>query len=83
MKNPLSIEAFADWCEKQPADRGYNYAAPSNCAAAQYLKSVGVLRYRLRSYELPDGWNACLNPFDGGECTFGALAKRLRAASHA
>lgn len=41
MKNPISLDAFADWCAKQPADKHYDYHAVRDCAFAQYLRSLG------------------------------------------
>jgi hypothetical protein len=91
MRNPLSIEAFTDWCEKKPAGEEYEFTDCRNCAFAQYLKSLGFER----PIVWPDGWqrdafdkprrlphpklNAMLNNGLQGR-TFGALAKRLRAA---
>lgn len=82
MKNMLSLEAFADWCETQPPEETYNFIDASDCAAARYLKSIGVYPYVLYSDQLPKGWGACLNP-DGPHsvCTYGQLAQRLRKAS--
>lgn len=83
MKNMLSLEAFADWAGKQPAEKKYDYSRSQYCAAAQYLQSIGVQRYVLSSSELPVGWDDALNPFpwQPGQYTFGNLAARLRKAS--
>jgi hypothetical protein len=75
MKNPLSIEAFADWCEKQPAGRGYDWTDDETCAVAQYAKAHGR-----RPDDMPLAWEAVA--MNGGmDQTFGALAKRLREAA--
>jgi hypothetical protein len=78
MKPQLTLEAFADWCEKQPADLAYDYMDLENCAVAQYARSLGTKspfithsRFWSNSESL-----AALSPR-----TFGALAARLRAAS--
>lgn len=77
MRNPLTIEAFAEWAEKKPANETYDYCSSEACAAAQYLQSLGVQKYNLPSYKLPKGW---LGPLQTGPDTFGALAQRLRAS---
>ena len=41
MSNPLTLEAFAEWCEKQPARKQYDYWNTEDCACAQYAKSIG------------------------------------------
>lgn len=41
MKNVLSFEAFADWCEAQ-GDQQYNWDSVCNCACAQYAKHLGA-----------------------------------------
>jgi len=86
-KPVLSLEAFADWCEKQ-GDREYDYLDPGNCAVAQYAVFLGM----------KDQWLAYRNPFwheantiagdfdgDYGQDevldTFSGLAARLRSAS--
>lgn len=81
MKNMLTLEAFADWAEKQPAEKEYDYSQSRYCAAAQYLQSIGVVNFVLQSWDLPAGWAKALNPIDGGAMTFGSLATRLRKAS--
>ena len=35
MLNPLSLEAFAEWLEKRPAEGKYNPASSDRCAAAK------------------------------------------------
>lgn len=81
MKNLLTLESFADWAEKQPAEKEYDYSRSQYCAAAQYLQSIGVVDYARPSWDLPAGWAKALNPFNDLDCTFGALATRLRKAS--
>jgi hypothetical protein len=92
MRNPLTLEAFAEWCEKQPADAEYNYEDPNRCAYCQYLRATG---FDVRSvgptywtegvghkeHPLICGLNDALNPGypDYGKWTFGALVSRLRA----
>lgn len=92
MKNPLSLEAFADWCEKQPADKEYSYIDSENCAVTQYMRACGfpcAYSNRDKWYERRDNqtWYAHKAPerrMDILACelphTFGALAKRLREA---
>lgn len=93
MKNPISIEAFADWCDKQSADRVYDYKNGHECAFAQYLVALGFmpcvneeaycLDHLLMTKDLsawrplPFGLDLAVYEFPR---TFGALAGRLRAA---
>lgn len=39
--NVLTLEAFAEWCEKQP-DCRYTYGDSNICAIGQYCKEIGV-----------------------------------------
>ena len=90
MKNQLTLSAFADWCEKQPPEREYNYMNNRNCAGCQYLKAIGlpVLAYgvddwrdrQCNYHDIPDGWNDCAR---ARPWAFGALASRLREAAGA
>jgi hypothetical protein len=89
MRNPLSIEAFTEWCEKKPAGEEYNYDDKYNCAFGQYLQSLGFesasvggyhwrpsAREESRVFPHPAMVGAlATNPY-----TFGSLSKRLRAA---
>lgn len=77
MRNPLTIEAFAEWAEKKPANEDYDFTLAWNCAVAQFLKANAVVNYELLSTEIPKAW---LEPVKASPQTFGALAKRLRAA---
>lgn len=90
MRNPLSIEAFADWCEKQPAYRLYNYSNCRHCAFAQYLEHLGFRGASVdgSSFSLTGKFeddrplSAVIDRAVYEEPnTFGALASRLRAAS--
>lgn len=77
MKPVLSIEAFADWCEKQPPEKGYVYADVCNCACGQYAQSLGLNHWSPFDSEF---WFAADNEASWtDERTFGALAARLRA----
>ena len=81
MKQQLSLEAFADWCEKQPEGRVYRWVDYNECACGQYAASLGIT-----------GW--CKHVYKGGfwdvanrvafqvsaPRTFRALAAHLRAA---
>jgi hypothetical protein len=86
MRDPLSLETFADWLEQQPAAARYNYTDSRNCAVAQYL---GALGFKNVDYRAWDG-RPCVGegprvPRDlfivsrEGEMTFGAAAERARA----
>lgn len=83
MKNPFSKEAFLDFVEKKPPEEPYNFMSLSNCAIAQYLKSLGItdkleitgIYAKHFSYGMtgsPIGKAAALSE------TFGQLAERLR-----
>lgn len=90
MKNLLTKEAFAGWCEKQPADKEYHYTDSRGCPVFLYLKFAGLhphsvgpddwaskswMGLKLTERPLPDGWNDAAVSFPH---TFGALAARLR-----
>ena len=98
MRNPLSIEAFADWCEKKPADETYDAGDTHACALAQYARSIGfphgmgngcgtgIYMRRFfgdwRQVTFLPSKNNLGTPLSKPH-TFGALAKRLREASRA
>lgn len=91
MKPQLTLEAFADWCEKQPAQNRYSYCMATRCAMTQFVRSIGfdiekVLTPNIgeayflvqgRRVNLPGAFEIAVNDDD---MTFGALAARLRAA---
>lgn len=84
MKNLLTKEAFAEWCEKQPKHKRYDYDCIGECALTQYAASLGMKT----PYGPPDSpihtshfWQAANNAACFGSQTFGALAARLRSAS--
>lgn len=93
MKPQLSIEAFADWCEKQPADKAYSYSnCGGHCAFGQYLEWLGLpvdfvamdvwLDTRGERRPLPvwvDEMVIGAGYSDRASHTFGSLAARLRA----
>lgn len=39
--NPLTLEAFADWCDTK-GDEKYKYIKRDKCALAQYAKHINV-----------------------------------------
>ena len=43
--NPLTVESFISWLEKQPADGEYSFLNCKECAIGQYAKSVGLDYY--------------------------------------
>lgn len=83
MKNMLSIEAFADWCEKQPADKAYDYLDPYNCACAQYAANLGLAYRVICPSETGSFWERAewiAVPDDNfSTASFSDLAARLRA----
>lgn len=80
MKPQLTKEAFAEWCEKKPADKFYDYENWRTCACAQYANHLGVEYPIVFPRENGTFWEqaeyAAVNA-----TTFGALAKRLRGQS--
>lgn len=41
MRNPLTIESFADWLGKQPAEKWYDWSVTHKCALGQYVETFG------------------------------------------
>ena len=78
MKNALTLEAFADFCERK-GDQGYYYMNPENCALGQYAKSLGV-EYHPVSYEpMKTFWEkAEYAAVSACPRTFASLAKFIR-----
>jgi len=80
-KPVLSLEAFADWCEKQ-GDREYDYWDIKDCAVRQYARFLGM---EVDSFIGPP-WGemnaaAAQHEFAKDVTTFSALAARLRSSS--
>lgn len=75
MSNPISLEAFADWCSKQPAEWEYDYWDVGRCACAQYAKEASLI-FRP---EFGSEWDEADGLAGDLPHTFGALTKRLRA----
>jgi hypothetical protein len=89
MRNPISIEAFAEFCERKPAGEVYEYGDFANCAVAQYCRTLGIEysvaalpRVVNNGFEKPVGFwqTAELCAVKASTRTFGDLAQRLRAA---
>jgi len=90
MKN--LTKQFADWVNKQPRDKEYNYFDVQNCALAQFGKSLGYAEARGGSTEFVTGTRGhAIDVLDYTDprqhrmvCdfpwTFGALADRLKEA---
>lgn len=76
MKPQLTLEAFADWCEKQPADQRYRYLSLRNCACAQFAQHNKVGDWM----DTSEFWMSADDYAVKEPHTFGALALRLRAA---
>ena len=85
MKNVLTKEAFAEWCEKQPAKR-YNWHWTDTCAVGQYAQSLGFSG-STADFSIDTGLGNRPIEIAGLTVemvvdephTFGALASRLRA----
>lgn len=90
MKPQLSLEAFAEFCERKPAHEEFNICSPRICAVGLFAKSLGFERGSDPDFAIDAGRGRSL-PIQGltdkimcdGERTFGALAARLRAAAKA
>jgi len=87
-KNLLTIEAFAEWAEKQPADEAYVFCDWRECACGQYAASLGIDSIAWSVAMLDDAilggrgfWVTANSTAYGKPRTFGALAARLRALS--
>lgn len=80
MKNVLTKEAFAEWCEKHPADEFYDYWHSGNCACGQYAKHIGLFGHWLGNSHTPF-WMVSNDKAAVFPHTFGALASRLRGAA--
>lgn len=77
MKNPLSLDAFIDWLEKQPAEREYDWWCPLSCLLAQYAKHIGFRHYCELPLTALTSWeNAVARPRPHN---FGAALGRARA----
>lgn len=50
MKNPLTLEAFAEWLEKQPQDMEYDGIDPGSCILARYYQACGFADWFDRSF---------------------------------
>lgn len=74
-----TLEAFAEFCEKQPADKEYDYCTAAECAVAQYLSSIKAPKVKLNSSEIDAMFGVTVgNAVVDEPHTFSALAKRLR-----
>lgn len=83
MKNQLTIKAFAEWCEKQPADKQYAYTDSNICACGQYAQTLGISRRQWTDSKYSNGrnfWAKADNAASDWPWTFGGLASRLRAS---
>ena len=87
MRNPLTLEAFAAWCETRPANEVYFYSDCEECAFAEYLSWVGLARPIVGTRDYCDGPRGTYHPLPDGidaavraePWTYGDLSARLRA----
>jgi hypothetical protein len=81
-ENPLTLEAFAEWCETKPADEKYDWLG--NCAVEQYSQFLGRYDEWDDRHQRDEPWWAAMSA--GPACeepyTFGALAARLRSGAY-
>jgi hypothetical protein len=72
----FTVAEFLDWARTKPADQGYNYCDPKNCAISQFGRETGrkhlVMLYSDQVKALPI-YEAVI----GHNWSFGALVKRL------
>lgn len=81
MRNPLTLEAFAEFCESKPADEEYAFTSPSRCACGQYASSLGIGPEWIWDHvQFGRFWSDPHVEASRMPRTFGALAARLRAA---
>lgn len=83
MRNPLTIEAFLEFAEKQPADGAYHYDDWELCACAQYAGTLGLVSddWIMSAMINPEGfWITANRAAAGWPRTYQALASRLRAS---
>lgn len=81
-KQVLSLEAFADWCEKQP-DAYYDWASAPICACGQYAKHLGITKNWMdEKLYSPSSlfWRQANNIAAEYPHTFSGLAQRLHRA---
>lgn len=82
MRNTLSTEAMADWCDKQPANKWYDYCRADVCALTQYAASLGMETPYAGGFNClvvtSEFWRAANRAAIRGKHTFGKLAERLR-----
>lgn len=85
MKNPLSVEAFADWLATMPADDEYDWRYSLYCAIGQYLHATAPHIKPFACYYVtpdndhkpyPAGFDRIA--FTDGPHTFGAALHRAR-----
>lgn len=88
MRNPLTKEALAKFCESKPSDERYLASVRAECAICQFLRANGRPFAEVNNTywtPLPGGKTKFqLAPFFDDAVhtephTFGALASRLRA----
>lgn len=82
MRHPLSLEAFADWCDKQPEGSKYNYLSMcGDCALDSYAKSLGIGSPYVEGFnKASQFWNDADLAASRPGRTYASLASRLRAS---
>ena len=91
MRNPLSLEAFADWLEKQPGEKKYKYISATQCLICQYFNAIGLdfialdsrawCDHNYEDHKLPDHFNDIAHGVGDDlwtRHTFGSAARRAR-----
>jgi hypothetical protein len=77
--DPLSLDSFIAWLEKQPASKEYCYFDSADCLIAKWLRAQSIAHFSLSGKEV-----AMLFGGNGKEIiqdrpwTFGAALKRAR-----
>lgn len=85
MKDPLTLEAFMEWVDKQPAELEYNWSSFTECPIASYSRFIGMddcswadtpSLVKMHEYNGDDsvGYKLMERPQ-----TYGALSQRLHA----
>lgn len=81
MRNALTIKAFTDWVEQQPADMEYIWTSCWFCAVGRYAQTIGIDFEEIYTEKVIYGtgfWREADELAQEKPHTFGALANRLR-----
>lgn len=72
MSDPLSLEAFREWCHTKSPGQSYNWESPMTCAVAQYADTLPRDAFKSSPF-----WTSATLVAMQKPRTFGALWARL------